>query len=216
MNHFIIGDIHGCHHTFLSLLEQWDRNVERLICVGDYIDRGNFSPQVIRTCLALKEEYGDRTVFLKGNHEMLMESHFHEGYNAIWLQHGGEGTLSQFFESDADLYEAVDWIQTLPLIHETDELMVSHAGVTDTDYPFLENNPDGVLWTRGPLKNRTKLQVHGHTPLMADAPAYTEESNSWNIDTGACYGHGMTGLKVDARGVMKKFCFEKTHPQDIG
>ncbi|GAB5522451.1 MAG: metallophosphoesterase family protein [Roseivirga sp.] len=216
MGYFIIGDIHGCYHSFRALLENWDSKKETLVCVGDYIDRGNFSPEVIETCKSLQLEYRERTVFLKGNHELLMQSHLEEGYNGTWLQHGGQGTLDQFFNLNTDPYQSLEWIRSLPVFYETAQLMVTHAGVTHTDYPFFQNNPDGVLWTRGPLKHLNKLQVHGHTPLMAEAPAYTEAGNSWNIDTGACYGHGLTGLKVDTEGTMTEFLFEKTHPQDIG
>ncbi len=45
-NIFVIGDVHGCYHTLVKLVEKLPKKAE-LIFVGDLCDRGNFSRNVI-------------------------------------------------------------------------------------------------------------------------------------------------------------------------
>lgn len=213
--HFIIGDIHGCLHTFKTVLKQWDREKEILICVGDFVDRGNSSDKVIELCMGLEKDCSDSVVFLKGNHDLMLVEHVTEPPNELWLMHGGIGTLAQFGDDTDQLKMAADWLNKLPLYHETDQLFISHAGISETDQPFDQNNPLGIVWSKSPVKRIEKLQIHGHRALGADKPVYSEESNSWNIDTGACYGFGLTGLRVDDQGQVKEWHYEPTDPRDI-
>lgn len=211
--HFIIGDIHGCFLTFQALLEHWQPKEEILVCVGDYIDRGNYSDKVYALCRDLEKAYDDQVVFLKGNHESIMIKHYKEGHNQLWLDHGGRGTVAQFDQDEARLEAAAEWFDKRPLYYESDQLFVSHAGLSETESPFEEDNPMGVVWSRSPLKKLEKLQVHGHRPLRAHAPQYTEASHSWNIDTGACYGFGLTALRVASSG-QTEWLFEPVNSLD--
>ncbi|GAK02244.1 serine/threonine protein phosphatase [Geomicrobium sp. JCM 19037] len=63
---FIIGDIHGNYDELLQLLTHWDPATETLIFLGDYIDRGPDSLQVVRHVMQLVKE---GAIALKGNHE---------------------------------------------------------------------------------------------------------------------------------------------------
>lgn len=214
MNYFIIGDIHGCYFTFSKLLEYWDPNKEYLISVGDLIDRGHHSALVIDHCRKLSLDYNN-TVFLKGNHEAEMVTHFEKGGNNSWLQQGGSATLEQFAHHHTDLNQVLQWFKAMPLKFEQDNLLVSHAGIADTEFPFLERHIHSVLWNRAPLKNIGKLQVHGHTPIRGTHPEYNSLSNSWNIDTGAYLGFGLTGLKLSAKGIVTEAAFTATDARDI-
>lgn len=215
MNYFIIGDIHGCYYTLRSLLEHWNRQDEKLICVGDYVDRGSHGPQVINLCMELERSYPERTVFLKGNHDLLLVQHFTEGHNEVWLTHGGQQTLEQYAQSTGSVQTALDWINTLPIVFEEEHIFVSHAGLSDVEDPMDEDNPEGVLWNRDDLTLLNKLQVHGHRALRATNPLYTAESNSWNIDTGACYGFGLTGIRVSDTGEMLEWQKMPSDPRDL-
>src|SRR5436190_4191878 len=95
---FAIGDIHGCALTLEKLLlhELQINRHDEIYFLGDYIDRGPRSREVIDLILALqKENYGVRT--LRGNHEQLFidsEKDFTQFEN--WLGNGGRRTLESF------------------------------------------------------------------------------------------------------------------------
>lgn len=214
MNYFIIGDIHGCYYTFCQLLGHWDSAKETLILVGDLIDRGKHSAKVLQLCKELSEGE-DQVVILKGNHEAELIQYVLEGSNDNWTSQGGDLTLLNFDQEKLLIQDYMSWLQALPLQFETPYFSVTHAGITATADPFLEEHEDSVLWNRKPLQNIGKVQVHGHTPLLAFSAQYTSESNAWNIDTGAFYGYGLTGIKITNKSQEGIPLSVPTDPRDI-
>jgi len=202
MNLLVIGDVHGSYKTLKKLLdENWDKENEILIQVGDLIDRGNFSPQTIQYCKELKNKYPEKVVFIKGNHEFEMIEHFYNGPNSNWLRQCGDDTLKQYESQNFDIESDVRWFGDLPLYWENEKVFISHAGIEkSTEDPFNETNSKGVLWNRSELKNIDKMQIIGHTPTEDNNPVYEEKSNAWNVDTGAGYGGNLTGIKISKEG----------------
>ena len=196
----IIGDVHGCFHTFRELMQlHWRPQEEVLVQLGDIIDRGNYTPECVAVARTLQSRFADRVVFLKGNHEF-EAALFHETRsNPGWLSQGGSGTLAQYKESGRNLGEDVAWMKSLPLLYETSRVLITHAGVTETKDPYRESNSRGVLWNRTPLKNLGKLQVIGHTPLKGK-PEFRPDENAWNVDTGAYKGNALSAIRVSAKG----------------
>ena len=93
---FAIGDIHGCARELEVLLAGLPLAVgDTVACVGDYIDRGPASRQVIDLLLALRQRAGIRTVFLKGNHEDMCLSYVEQQglWGEGWHLNGGVATL---------------------------------------------------------------------------------------------------------------------------
>ena len=64
---FVIGDIHGEYNMLEKLLLKWNPDNQRLVFLGDYIDRGLDSYKVLQCVMGLKKEYGAITI--GGNHE---------------------------------------------------------------------------------------------------------------------------------------------------
>lgn len=197
MNYFVIGDIHGCYHTFCSLLEHWNSKTEHLICVGDLIDRGKYSWQVLEKCFSLMKDPNVSITVLKGNHEAEFIQYVRDGHHEIWTAQCGTETLIHFEENEVDLVKLSTQLVQFPLKFEKDYFIVTHAGISDTSNPYEEDNWDGVLWNRNPLKNIGKLQIHGHTPLHTTQPLFTAKSCSYNIDNGIYYSYGLSGIKLD-------------------
>lgn len=199
MKLFIIGDVHGCLNTLKELIEtNWDKNNEKLIFVGDLIDRGNFSPETVSYCRGLIDTYGDQVLVLLGNHEKEYIDHFKYGPNYNWLVQGGRETIRQYVSKNYALDDDLAWFESLPLYYEDEHVFVSHAGIADgIEGPIKLEDSRSIIWNRSPLKTLDKMQVIGHTPHQ-EGPIYNGASNSLNIDTGAVYGGKLTGVKIDA------------------
>jgi serine/threonine protein phosphatase 1 len=216
MQLFIIGDVHGCFHTFLKLLEKWNPKKEYLIQVGDLIDRGHFSPLVLKLSYDIKFSFKDQSVFLKGNHEQLMIDYLNgKDPRKVWEFNGGADTLLQFEKEGVDPKFYLKWLENLPLYWENESVLISHAGVSEkvNDSNYLEDQ-HGLLWNRDPLRNLGKLQVIGHTPRMDGQPEFTPSSNSWNIDTGAYRSICLTALRLDEKGHFQEFISVPTDNRD--
>ncbi|MBM6617941.1 metallophosphoesterase family protein [Bacillus suaedaesalsae] len=214
MRYFIIGDIHGCFHTFKNMLEKhWNHNEEILIQLGDLIDRGKKSPQMVEYARELHGNFSEKVFFLRGNHEFEMIEHFTKEPNHNWLRQCGEETLRQYEVANRDCESDVKWMKDLPLFWENDYLFISHAGIAEeASDPFLEDDEYSVIWNRSRLKNIGKLQIIGHTPCRN--PSYDENSNSWNIDTAAAYSGYLTGVKIDSLGRVIEFVRGNTDLRD--
>jgi serine/threonine protein phosphatase 1 len=91
-----IGDIHGCHKAFEALLAAIaPQPDDRLIFLGDFVDRGPDSWGVIERILQLQNECA--VVSLLGNHEeMLLEAITDPGSLRPWLGFGGDATLESY------------------------------------------------------------------------------------------------------------------------
>ncbi|UOQ64982.1 metallophosphoesterase family protein [Hymenobacter volaticus] len=150
MDLFVIGDVHGCYHTFLELLQHWQPKKERLIQLGDLTDRGNFAPECVALAMELSEKHPEQAVFLKGNHEAGMLDYYSpDDIPTSWPEWGGSLTIDQY-DAQPDLLEAhLTWIKQRPLFWENDHVFASHAGISDTLDPFDEESSDSVLWYRG-------------------------------------------------------------------
>jgi serine/threonine protein phosphatase 1 len=89
LNILVVGDIHGCFHTFQSMIEKYWFEDEILIQLGDLIDRGNFSGQTVQLAQSLKKSHEQRVFFLKGNHELDLIEYEKTGLNQKWLRQRG-------------------------------------------------------------------------------------------------------------------------------
>ncbi len=88
MYRYVIGDIHGHADLLQALLSQiipHFNNNDKLIFVGDYIDRGPNSKQVIDIILSLKKTYPKQIICLKGNHEQWFLDTYHNHSKISWL-----------------------------------------------------------------------------------------------------------------------------------
>ena len=74
----ICGDLHGQFYDLLNLLDMaGDPEDDNFIFLGDYVDRGMFSTEVVLYLAALKVNFPNNLFMLRGNHECrLLTSHF--------------------------------------------------------------------------------------------------------------------------------------------
>jgi bis(5'-nucleosyl)-tetraphosphatase (symmetrical) len=116
---WIIGDIHGCFETLERLLDriQFDRHRDRVIQVGDLVNKGPMSLEVLRWAMGL----GDRFQMVLGNHEI------HLLARAAGFRRRKEDTLDGVLDApDRDVL--VSWLQDQPLVLKAEKTIIVHAG----------------------------------------------------------------------------------------
>jgi serine/threonine protein phosphatase 1 len=199
---YAVGDIHGSYNKLVALMEKIpiDYENDTLVFIGDYIDRGPNSYEVIEYLLELKNKYPD-IVFLKGNHEEMLEKYLVGRSRMDYLLNGGQQTLESYVNnrgnrSDQPIPEThLHFFQTLLPYYETDEYIFVHAGLREK-VPLEQQAPEDLFWIRDRfLKSRYdygKTVVFGHTPF--DKPIVME--NKIGIDTGATYGNRLTCVRL--------------------
>jgi serine/threonine protein phosphatase 1 len=197
MKRYVVGDIHGCYDELGLLLDKIDEHAPdanyKIIFVGDYVDRGPNSKEVVEQVMLMQRK---GHVALMGNHEdMLLAGEFMYA----------EATLRSFNASFMELPEYVTkWMRSLPKYYEDDTIIVAHAGV----HPGLtmDDQPDTyLLWYRyqeGQPAQLDKHFYHGHTPQLGKIE---QTSDRTNVDTACVYGGLLTAAIVGEDGKPEGF-----------
>jgi serine/threonine protein phosphatase 1 len=193
---YAISDIHGCYDTFYGLVISRIclQKSDRLILLGDYIDRGDKSREVIDLILDLTKKGYDVTP-LMGNHEsMMLDAYRDRSLLPLWLYNSGSDTLLSFGISDLSDMETryIDFFMNLRYYEQTGDLIFVHAGFNDeAPDPFGDNYK--MIWeTRSGYSNPVfegKTIIHGHRPKTIDFvnTLIKEKSRVIPIDTGCVY-----------------------------
>jgi serine/threonine protein phosphatase 1 len=130
MEKYVFGDIHGCYNELASLINEIHPNfgVDKLIFLGDYIDRGTNSYKVVRFLMDLQSKYGrDNIILLRGNHEDMAIDYILSSYTGN--QNGYRSTYDDFLRNGDDISNYLDFFQSLPLYHEDDNFIYVHGGI---------------------------------------------------------------------------------------
>jgi serine/threonine protein phosphatase 1 len=195
---FAIGDIHGCYEKLCRLLDtipiDWSR--DRLLFIGDYIDRGPGAFEVVEHLVGLQARY-PQTVFLKGNHEEMLADYLSGRDRVTYLYNGGRQTLESYLgRASASTANPIPsrhmrFFESLALYHETADAVFVHAGLRH-GVALEHQSPDDLLWIREKFihcaKPFEKRVVFGHTPFETPFVA----GDKIGIDTGAVYGNRLT------------------------
>lgn len=214
-----IGDLHGRIDLFEQLLPRIEdvarKSASRhktLIFVGDYVDRGSRSADLVERLLQGFEGY--ETVFLKGNHdETLLQFLGDPAVGDVWRNFGGLDTLRSYGVVHAP---GQDWAETrnafalalpqshiqffknLKLQHTVGDYLFVHAGVKPY-VPLQEQTEQDLLWIREEFleskANFGRIVVHGHTPTREPVVRH----NRIGIDTGAYMSGKLTALVLEGR-----------------
>jgi bis(5'-nucleosyl)-tetraphosphatase (symmetrical) len=118
---YAIGDVQGCYDELQALLGRvgFDRARDRLWFVGDLVNRGPKSLQVLR----FVRELGDRAVVILGNHDLHLLTQ-HEGFERKRKDDTFDDVLGA-----PDARELVDWVRTRPMMHVEGNFAMVHAGL---------------------------------------------------------------------------------------
>lgn len=209
MRSYVIGDIHGCPDELATLIEALplDAN-DRLVFLGDYIDRGPDSKGVVSYLLQLRATASQTLVFLKGNHEdMLLSFIGLPGlYGDMFLYNGGRATLQSYGMVSAQWEPEevrrrippahLEFFKNLEIYHIVDSFLCVHAGIHPLK-PLEAQTEAEMLWIRNEfIHNAHRLPytvLFGHTPQKAvlfDLPYKV------GLDTGLVYGNKLSCLEL--------------------
>lgn len=176
---YVIGDVHGRPHLLDQLIQNvpWDIRSDKIVFLGDLIDRGPDAPGIIDRVMKMAND-NPNVIVLRGNHEQMMLDCLDYG-DLQWLipENGGLATLTGYgFDldrlqdvSDIQIPEAhVEFLRGLPYFHEDEQAIYVHAGLIPGELP-ANTDPDVLLWTRDFDFFRGydgKLCFFGHTPTQ--------------------------------------------------
>jgi serine/threonine protein phosphatase 1 len=198
---FAVGDIHGCFDALVSLVAECKRyaNTEtyRFVFIGDYVDRGPKSREVIDFLMGL-----ENSTCLMGNHDQMFYKSVifqNQGTVSDWVRNGALETIKSYGYDSWDQWETIiedstvrqhaGWIMDLPYTAEDEFRFYVHAGIRP-NIPLEDQKDEDLVWIRGPFTNcltpHPKLIVHGHTP---DFVPYISH-NRIGLDTGAVFKGG--------------------------
>ncbi len=204
MRTLAIGDIHGCETALAALLNQVKPEpADRVVFLGDYIDRGPASRAVIERLLRVPQEC--QAVFLRGNHEvMILESREDPLKANLWMSYGGFEALASY-----GIEFRKDWAAAIPQQHwaffestirffETATHIFVHACLD----PELDMNdqPDWFLFWEfldrmRPHKSGKRV-ICGHSPQRSGL--IKDLGYAVCIDTGPAKGGWLTCLNIDS------------------
>jgi serine/threonine protein phosphatase 1 len=213
---YAVGDIHGCLDRLVALHEMIAEDIatrpaERttLVHLGDYVDRGADSAQVIDWLINRPPVPADAFVNLMGNHEHMMLSALagtDKEAPTQWLMNGGADSLLSWGISRA--VPPGEWASRIPLLHllflrdlaishQIGPYLFVHAGIRP-GVPLGQQSRHDMMWIREPfLSSRAAhgaVVVHGHTPKREPIV----QPNRIAIDTGAVLGGALTCVVLEA------------------
>lgn len=197
---YAIADLHGRFDLLekaLARIEEAQHDGGTTIFLGDYLDRGPQSRQIVERLMA-GPPAGWQWIMLKGNHEDMMVQSYASANAGWWTGNGGDHTLKSYGGEIPP--EHLSWARKLPLLHVDAHRVYVHAGI-DPSRALDEQDETALLWMRYPPKAdihyRNLHIVHGHTPHR-DGPELL--SGRTNLDTGAVlYGRLVVGVFDDAK-----------------
>lgn len=204
MLYYAIPDLHGR----FDLLKQAVKKIENdasddyeVITLGDYIDRGPQSKEIIEYLITAPDNWTS----LQGNHEAMMVETIRTPLDSDWwMGNGGDSTMASYgckvrvspyygfpplgYDPHAVPPEHVDWISFLPIHYETPHHIFVHAGIPFPDLPLAEQSEEKMQWMIYGKHDaggwNGKHIVHGHHQHI-DGPH--EWSGRTALDTAAYY-----------------------------
>lgn len=222
---YAIGDVHGRADLLVILLEaildevKTHQRPATIIGLGDYVDRGPGSREVLELLAGLSHAQGPELRLLRGNHEdTLLRFLENASQGPSWCDYGGRATLASYgveapeASDDTEGWEAaraqfaealpashLELLRTMATSYEAGDYFFCHAGARP-GVALNEQTESDLLWIRQSFledKRRfDKVIVHGHSvgeEVQAD-------HRRIGVDTGAYATSALTAVKLEGTG----------------
>lgn len=188
-----IGDIHGCLKSLEAIWKKLEPYKDyKHVFIGDYIDRGPSSKEVVDFLLSAKNER--ECIFIRGNHEQMLLDAVDRNEIKLWLVNGGRSTLASYNSGEDKIRIPDDHLyfyRNTELFYDTKDYFFAHAGAPP-DQKIEDSIGDAevsdyFLWGRDHIglfgTAWEKIVVFGHTPRSHPI----RKENMIGIDTGCVY-----------------------------
>lgn len=188
---YIIPEVHGNMNSLEVIfnrilpLRKFKNQEDVLVMLGDYIDGTDNSFKVIETLMALKKEFNERVIFLRGNHEELMlksirgsDAHFKQ-----WIDNGGISTIKSYLDHknqsmspysiprtrliDIIPREHIDFISSMDYKYIIDDYVFFH-GSFDHNKTINDNSVDNFLFDYTASKYVKDCLKNNQEPIFKD------------------------------------------------
>ncbi|KUP22054.1 metallophosphoesterase [Paenibacillus sp. DMB5] len=221
----VISDIHGYYHTFVNLLSQvgYEPGVDRIILLGDYVDGGKFSLQVIDYVRQLVDSNAAKA--LGGNHDDMFLAWLDENDYRLMPytsdRNGGKQTIRSFCpwytdERDDEKARAfikehymlqINFLRSLSDYYEDSHHIYVHAGVNPQLSDWTMTSHKDFRWTRGKFHSHDglipaqKKIIFGHE--VCARLHGNDNFSPWfgkqmiGIDGGVKFGYQLNALMID-------------------
>jgi serine/threonine protein phosphatase 1 len=207
-NIWAISDIHGCYDELKKLLEKIKfKDRDTLYLLGDYVDRGPKSKQVLDFAMSKHNVH-----CLIGNHDYLMvRAYYDASFVPAFMQKGGRATLDSFKVDDIKDVPIVyiKWLENLPHYYKVDRDVLTHAGVDTTQNKPLkhEGAKEFMMENRNPLVPYNKKRIiHGHRPQKFDDIKENKDGKIVCIDGGCARGGKLVAFNVNSNKIVSIEC----------
>ncbi len=201
---FAIGDVHGCHRALVALLGLLSiQSDDTVVFLGDLIDRGPASRQVLDEVIALRKRC--KVVLIEGNHEEMMRNALAGHLFAFWFNAGGKSTIDSY---GGDMFsippEHIKLLHSAQSFLETATDIFIHASL-EADVSLANQTADYLRWRHLGGMERAHISgkrvLCGHTPQQDGRPLVMP---GWVcLDTFAYGGGWLSALDVEANQIYQ-------------
>lgn len=230
----VIADIHGCLDELKELLKlvKYEKNRYKLIFLGDYVDRGIYSKEVIDLLIEIKKE-NDETVFLLGNHDDWFLSYLNgtiekDSYDS-WAHFGGLNTLKSYIKFNPqfsnenitareyilrDYPSHVEFLESLEYYHEDEHFYYAHGGCKTYLSDITKNEKNDFIWPNRKVFFNEEIELDktlivGHTivkHIHGDfIPYISSRKDKIGIDGGMVFDGVFIGMLINNENGEYKF-----------
>ena len=230
---FVISDIHGMYYHLEKILQYWDRK-DRLIILGDLVDRGIDSLAVVQKIMNLTKKYD--VTFVMGNHDQMLLDYIETPTNyERYFRNGAETTILSFTQ-DIRIHqrsheerakqltlkckEEIDFLKTGLLYYQFGKVLFTHAGFWSWRHCWEETSDEQFVWIRDHYKYKNKsgyVNVFGHTPTrlihsnQSNDIWISEDKTYIGIDGGCAYGGQLNAILINDEGEL----LQKYHVKEV-
>ena len=225
MRTILIGDIHGCYDEFIALLDKtkFNKDNDKLIILGDFIDKGPKSFEIIDYLANLKKDMKDNLVIIEGNHEY---EYLYTGYNLVLrfllFCLGRNNTKKSFKNNNKNINYYDDFLlNNMQDYYEDKNFQACHASIKESN--IKDNSKYTLVVNRFTTYNghyKGKLTITGHLgiskplyfpgngsnePLEYDVEKDLPETGIICIDTGCYRGNKLTAMIIEDNKYILKY-----------
>lgn len=201
MQTLVIGDIHGCYTELQALLDKAGLTAtDRIISIGDCVDRGPETPAVVRFFSAHTQAQ-----VIMGNHE---RKHVRAARHEVKLARSQQISKIQW---GAAYPEALTFMSGLPLYLDLPDALLAH-GYFEPGRSVDQQHPSVLCGTMGgdkhlnthyrlpwyELYDGDKPIVVGHKNYTGTTQPFVYQDRVFGLDTDCVTGKALTGLLLPA------------------